>query len=111
MEVKRRVNLCNSHEVYMLVLARKLSDPGPMAAPQQSDYAQDEWVHGPAAAAAHQGSSHRKSMVDTLVRLGLIDAMRGARERLRVWRASGMALPAPDYQPVKVRELIARSAA
>jgi SAM-dependent methyltransferase len=112
MEVKRRVNLCNSHEVYMLVVARKLRrELGSWAAPQQSDYAQDEWVHGPAAGGTHESSSRRTAMVRTLVRLGLIDVMRAARERLRVWRASGMALPAPDYQPVEVRRLIARTGA
>ncbi len=111
MEVKRRVNLCNSHEVYMLVLARKLRELGPMLAPQQSDYAQDEWVHGPAAGAQGDGSGRRKALVGALVRLGLIDAMRSARERMRVWRASAMALPAPDYQPVEVRDLIARAGA
>lgn len=109
LEVKRRVNLRNSHEVYMLVLARKLRDPGALAAPQQSDYAQDEWVHGPSAGApeAAPGGS-RRSLVQALVNLGAIDAMRAARERLRVWRASGLALPAPDYQRVDVHALIGR---
>jgi len=49
LEVKRRVNLRNSHEVYMLVVARKLRDVGPLPAPQQSDYAQDEWLRARAA--------------------------------------------------------------
>ncbi|HKX42425.1 MAG TPA: hypothetical protein VJO99_14800, partial [Burkholderiaceae bacterium] len=44
MAVKRRVNLRNPHEVYMLVIARKLRETGPLPAPQQSDYAQDEWL-------------------------------------------------------------------
>jgi SAM-dependent methyltransferase len=112
MEVKRRVNLCNSHEVYMLVLERKLREPGPLAAPQQSDYAQDEWVHGPAA--AHSAPSalpgRRQAIVRDLVRLGWIDSLRAARERLRVWRSSGMSLPAPDYRPVDVASLIGRPA-
>ncbi|HEX6705421.1 MAG TPA: hypothetical protein VF169_11725 [Albitalea sp.] len=106
LEVKRRVNLCNSHEVYMMVLARKRRDPGPLPAPQQSDYAQDEWLRGPHAVATGDAAGRREAVVRTLVRLGLIDAVRGARERWRVWRASGRALPAPDYQRVDVHRLI-----
>ena len=108
MDVKRRVNLCNSHEVYMLVLARKLRDIGPLPAPQQSDYAQDEWLHGPSAASASAAGAptRRRAVVRGLVKLGLIDTMRAARERLRVWRASGLSLPAPDYQRVDVQRLI-----
>jgi len=105
--VKRRVNLRNSHEVYMLVLARKLREPGVLPAPQQSDYAQDEWVHGPAANGADGGG--RRALVRSLVRFGLIDAMRGARERLRVWRTSGISLPAPDYERVDVHRLVGRA--
>jgi SAM-dependent methyltransferase len=112
MEVKRRVNLCNSHEVYMLVIARKLRDVGPLPAPQQSDYAQDEWVHGPSAeGSASDAVSGRRSAVRRLVQWGLIDAVRAARERLRVWRHSGLSLPAPDYQRVDVHRLIARPSA
>ena len=110
LEVKRRVNLRNSHEVYMLVLARKLREPGALPPPQQSDYAQDEWVHGPSAAAsAAAPRTSRQAVVQALVKLGAIDAMRAARERLRVWRAGGLTLPAPDYQRVDVHALIARS--
>jgi len=109
LEVKRRVNLCNSHEVYMLVLARKLRETGPLAAPQQSDYAQDEWVHGPSAAQTGPSAGDgRRALVHGLVRLGLIDAVRAARERLRVWRHGGLSLPAPDYQRVAVQALIGR---
>jgi SAM-dependent methyltransferase len=106
--VKRRVKLCNAHEVYMLVLARKLGDVGPLAAPQQSDYAQDEWVHGPAAALANHGNERRRAVVRTLARIVLVDTLRAARERLRAWRASGLALPSPDYERVDVSELIGR---
>jgi SAM-dependent methyltransferase len=35
--LRRRVNLCNGHEVYMLVLARKTAELPPGPAPQQSD--------------------------------------------------------------------------
>jgi len=108
MAVKRRVNLCNAHEVYMLVLARKLRETGPLPAPQQSDYAQDEWVHGPAAASSAAASTRRRAVVRTLVRLGLVDTLRAARERWRVWRASGLVLPAPDYERVDAQRLVAR---
>jgi SAM-dependent methyltransferase len=111
LELKRRVNLCNSHEVYMMVLARKLREPGPLPAPQQSDYAQDEWVHGPSAAATgHAPRTGRQAIVRALVGLGLIDAMRSVRERLRVLRRSGFALPPADYQRVDVHALIRRRA-
>ena len=58
--VRRRVTLRNAHEVYMMVIARKLdASSRTMAAPQQSDYAQSAWVR-PASAdpgAAAVGSS------------------------------------------------------
>lgn len=108
MDVKRRVNLCNGHEVYMLVLARKLREVGPLPAPQQSDYAQDEWVHGPAPAGGPSPGARRRAVVDSLVRLGLIDAVRGLRERLRAAGRSGLSLPAPDYRRVDVQALVAR---
>jgi hypothetical protein len=93
----------------MLVLARKLREPGPLAAPQQSDYAQDEWVHGPAGAAAGaDGSARRRTMVRTLARMGLVDGLRAARERWRAWRSSGLALPSPDYERVDVQRLVGR---
>jgi hypothetical protein len=109
MELKRRVNLCNSHEVYMLVIARKLRETGPLPAPQQSDYAQDQWLHGAAAApgAPARAAGARKALVARLATLGLIDALRAGRSRLRVWRDSGLSLPATDYQRVDVRSLLA----
>jgi SAM-dependent methyltransferase len=106
MDVKRRVNLCNSHEVYMLVLAKKLREPGELPAPQQSDYAQDEWLKAPSTGPAKASAGSRKAVVQQLVKLGLIDAMRSMRERLRVVRQSGLSLPAPDYQRVDVHQLI-----
>jgi SAM-dependent methyltransferase len=111
MQVKRRVNLCNSHEVYMLVLARKLREIDEAPVPQQSDYAQDEWVHGPSAAGAPglASSGARQAVVRQLVRTGLIDAARAARERWRAWRHSGLSLPSPDYERVDVHALLARS--
>jgi SAM-dependent methyltransferase len=110
-DVKRRVNLCNSHEVYMLVLARKLREPGELPPPQQSDYAQDEWVHGPSAASAPgaaEAGGKRRALLDRLVKLGLIDTARAWRERLRVVRHSGFDLPSPDYRRIDVQALIAR---
>jgi SAM-dependent methyltransferase len=111
MEVKRRVNLCNGHEVYMLVLARKLQEIGPLPAPQQSDYAQDEWVKGPSAGATATTLTARQRLVRQFAAWGLIDGLRAARERLRAMRHSGLALPAPDYQRVDVRSLIRKPVA
>lgn len=111
MDVKRRVNLCNGHEVYMLVLARKLHEVGPLPAPQQSDYAQAEWVQGPSAANTAPAPSARQALVRRFAQWGWIDALRAGRERLRAIQRSGLALPSPDYQPVDVHALIAKSAA
>ncbi|MBC7992654.1 MAG: hypothetical protein H7Z15_05360, partial [Rhizobacter sp.] len=88
MEVKRRVNLCNSHEVYMLVIARKLREVGPLPAPQQSDYAQAEWVQGPSAAANAPAPSARQSLVRRFAQWGWIDTLRAGRERLRAVQRS-----------------------
>ncbi|HET7868558.1 MAG TPA: hypothetical protein VFL86_29460 [Burkholderiaceae bacterium] len=111
MDVKRRVNLCNSHEVYMLVIARKLREVGPLAAPQQSDYAQDEWVHGPSAAGVVASPSPRQALVRRFAQWGWIDALRAGRERLRGMQRAGLALPSPDYQRVAVHPLIQRPGA
>lgn len=110
LDLKRRVNLRNSHEVYMLVIARKLREPGPLPAPQQSDYAQDEWLRAPASATITAGDAgSRRALVRRLAQWGLIDALRAGRERLRVLRHSGLALPAPDYRRVDVRVLIGKT--
>lgn len=131
LQVKRRVNLCNSHEVYLLVLARKLAEPGPLPAPQQSDYAQDEWLKpatgsasstaaagatagsaaaAPAASAATSESAGsgglRASLIDTLASLGLVDSARAVREQWRAMRHSGLNLPAPDYERLVVDQFI-----
>lgn len=105
--VKRRVNLRNSHEVYMLVIARKLRETGPLPAPQQSDYAQDEWLRSPASTPAAP-SGARRALVRRLARWGWIDTLRAGRERLRVLRHSGLDLPEPDYRRVDVRSLIGK---
>lgn len=104
LQVHRRVNLCNGHEVYMLVLARKLREPGELPAPQQSDYAHSEWI-GAAAGTAAQSPSRWQA---PLTALGLIDAARRARARVRALRGSGLALPAPDYERLVVDRLLAR---
>jgi hypothetical protein len=121
LQVKRRVNLCNSHEVYLLVLARKLAEPGVLPAPQQSDYAQDEWLKpangsstaataaAPAAGALASSTGSgglRASLIDTLASMGLIDGARAVREQWRAMRHSSLNLPAPDYERLVVDQFI-----
>jgi hypothetical protein len=103
--VKRRVTLRNSHEVYMLVVARKLADPDTMPAPQQSDYAQKEWLNPEQASARREG---RSGAARALASLGLLDAARVGREQFRAIATSGLALPTPDYERVVVAELLRR---
>lgn len=105
MKVKRRVTLCHAHEVYMLVLARKLRDPGVLPAPQQSDYAQGDWVGNAGNATA---SNTRRRALDVLDRIGLREVARAGRARLAALRRSGMALPPPDYTCVPIDALIRR---
>jgi len=111
--VQHRVTLRNAHEVYLLVIARKLVDPGPFTAPQQSDYAQSEWLR-PAepVALSDTGSGPGSGATrQALATLGLLDAARSVRERVRGWQHSGMALPPPDYQRVVVADLLRESGA
>lgn len=114
MEVKRRVSLRNSHEVYVLVVAKKLHEIGPLPAPQQSDYAQDEWLRSPQGAKARDGgdaANARRALVARLARWGMVDGLRSARERLRAMvQSSSMALPAPDYARVDVQALVDKTA-
>ena len=103
--VQRRVTLRNAHEVYMLVVAQKVAEVGPLPAPQQSDYAESEWVKpGRATPGRRAGRSGAARA------LGARPARRRAcrRERLRAFGASGLALPAPDYQRVVVADLLRR---
>lgn len=108
LDVKRRVNLRNSHEVYVLVLAQKLREPGtglgPLAAPQQSDYAQDEWLQ----AGGNALSTRVSGWQAPLAALGMLDAARRWRATLRAVRSAGLALPAPDYQRLDVAALLQR---
>lgn len=108
-DLRRRVNLCNAHEVYMMVLARKLHEPGALPPPQQSDYADDEWLKTPAAAAVPAAAPGlRQRLHGALGRQGLIDPLRAWRDRLRAIGASGWSLPALDYTRVDVHALIRR---
>ena len=103
--VRHRVTLRNAHEVYMLVVAKKLAEVGPLPPPQQSDYAQSEWLKpgvAPAAAGGPGGTAR------ALASLGLLDLARATRAWLRAMRESGLALPGPDYTRVDVAELLHR---
>ena len=104
MDVKRRVNLRNSHEVYVLVLAKKLHEVGPLPPPQQSDYAQDEWLKEGGNAIATRPSG----LQAPLAALGLLAAARRWRAHWQALRSAGLSLPAPDYQRLRVAELLAR---
>jgi SAM-dependent methyltransferase len=107
MAVKRRVNLRNSHEVYLLVLARKLREVGPLPAPQQSDYAQDAWLQ-----AGGQAVATRPSRLQApLAALGLLERARLWHAHWQALRTAGLSLPAPDYERVPVAPLLARGAA
>jgi SAM-dependent methyltransferase len=105
-EVKRRVTLRNSHEVYLLVVATKIAEVGVLPAPQQSDYARGEWLKAaPQRTAAGSRGERAKAALATL---GLLDAARAARETLRAWRGGALSLPAPDYRRVVVADLLQR---
>jgi len=75
--------------------------------PQQSDYAQSEWLN-PDTRAVEAGG--RSGAARALAALGVLDAARLARERLRALRESGLGLPAPDYERVDVAALLRRAA-
>jgi SAM-dependent methyltransferase len=114
-QLRRRVKLCNSHEAYLLVIARKLSDSGVWTPPQQSDYAQGAWHAGvgdesDAVTLAGGGadSSLRGRVNAALSTLGVRDAARAWRARMQAIRHSGFALPSPDYTQVDVARLIRR---
>ena len=108
---RRRVTLRNSHETYLLVIARKLVEVGPLPAPQQSDYAEQEWLGRAPSIALADADSERSGLAAGLDALGLLDAARAWRARLQALRTSSLALPAPDYERVVVSELLRRGAA
>lgn len=106
--VQRRVNLANAHEVYLLVLAQRLADPGPLPPPQQSDYAQSEWLRDGGTAGAAAAPSRWQA---PLAALGLLDSARALRATLHGLRRGAPALPPPDFERVDVEALLARGAA
>ena len=108
---RRRVTLRNSHETYLLVIAKKLAEVGPLPAPQQSDYAEQEWLGAAAAGPAGAAVEERSGLAAGLDALGLLDAARALRARVQAMRTSSLALPAPDYERVVVADLLRRGAA
>ena len=109
MGVKRRVNLRNSHEVYMLVLARKTRETTVLSPPQQSDYEQSAWLASSPDSLRQARLGLRQSVVRQLGRSGLVHVARRVRARCRAILESGISLPAPDYQRVVIRDLLGRS--
>jgi hypothetical protein len=104
MDVRRRVNLCNGHEVYMLVLARKTAELPHQPAPQQSDYAQADWLGRTRLAEQSKPSRWQQP----LATLGLLAAARRWRARLAAVRGAGLALPQPDFARLDVGAMISR---
>ena len=113
-EIRRRVTLQNAHETYLMVIAKKLREAGTMPIPQQSDYADQEWTKpaggGGSPTTATSVPAGGRGIADALASIGLLDAARLVRERLRAWRRSGFELPAPDYRRIVVAELLRRGA-
>ena len=113
-EIRRRVTLQNAHETYLMVIAKKLRETGTMPIPQQSDYADQEWTKpaggGESPTTAASVPAGGRGIADALASIGLLDAARVVRERLRAWRRSGFELPAPDYRRIVVAELLRRGA-
>lgn len=108
LQVRRRVTLCNGHEVYLLVLARKLREAGELPAPQQSDYALDEWQTPVAGGLPVRGPSRWGG---PLAALGVLGAARRWRDRFRALPGAALTLPAPDYERVDVASLTRRPGA
>ena len=107
LQLHRRVTLCNGHEVYLLALAKKLREPGVLPPPQQSDYAEAAWIGQPVQDATPAQASRWQA---PLAALGLLHPARRARARWRALRGSGLSLPAPDYTPLDVADLLAPKA-
>jgi SAM-dependent methyltransferase len=104
MTVRRRVNLACGHEVYLLVLVRKLAEMPQQAAPQQSDYEQLDWQGAPAMAGSARGPHPATGALEAV---GMLDIARRWRDRLRAVRGAALDLPAPDFRRVAVAELAA----
>lgn len=96
--VRRRVNLRNGHEVYLLVLARKLADMPQHQPVQQSDYAQGDW-QGQAAAPPPAGPHPASGW---LAALGQLDRARRWRDRWQGLRGAALDLPEPDFKRVDI---------
>ncbi len=107
--LKRRVNLLNASETYMLVLARKTAEmAGEMPVPQQSDYAEGEWVgKGGDASSPGPGAGPRTGAGEGGRRLPFVDALRTVRDALTAWRNTRRP-PAPDYARVDLATLLGR---
>ena len=108
---RRRVTLRNSHETYLLVIARKLAEVGSLPAPQQSDYVGQEWLGAASPVPTGVAGRERGGLSAGLDALGLLDAARSLRARIQALRTSSLALPAPDYERVVVGDLLRRGAA
>lgn len=108
---RRRVTLRNSHETYLLVIARKLAEVGSLPAPQQSDYVGQEWLGAASPVPTGVAVRERGGLAAGLDALGLLDAARSLRARIQALRTSSLALPAPDYERVVVGDLLRRGAA
>jgi len=93
------------------VIAQKRAELGAIAAPQQSDYAQSEWLKAASPATAARRDTGPGAAHQALAAVGLLDLARSVRERIRGWQSSGLALPPPDYRRVVVAELLRRDAA
>ena len=114
-QVRRRVNLCNAHETYLLVIARKVEARAELPAPQQSDYAEQEWQRSTPAQSAVSASPalgvpERSAPARALQALGLIDPAPRTRERLRALAGAGFAPPGGDFERVVVADLLRKAA-
>lgn len=102
-ELRRRVNLRNGHEVYLLVLAKKTRADVLLQTPQQSDYAQGDWQQGQSGAPALAAAPHPFSA--WLAGLGQLDRARRWRDRWQALRGVALGLPAPDFERIDVEQL------
>jgi hypothetical protein len=102
--VRRRVNLRNGHEVYLLVLARKLREEASLSPPQQSDYAQGDWQGH----SAPPPSTRPHPAGRVLASLGQLDRARRWRDRWQALRGTAFDLPTPDFERVDVAQLTER---
>jgi SAM-dependent methyltransferase len=106
-EVRRRVNLRNGHEVYLLVLAKKVRQVGLQITPQQSDYSQGAWQQGQPDAPNTSELAHPAAKY--LHAIGQLDRARRWRDRWQGLRGAALNLPSPDFERVDVARLTSRS--